>query len=97
MLHLFSGVNPWMVSCWACQFIHLPQRSAHKDAFQQADTRLWKLSRQMKARHTDVEANMESLATEFVNKKKVYGLSGDKRVYGVFAKTHIELSGGVTL
>ena len=31
----------------------------------------------MKARRNDVEANMKSLAVEFVKKKKATGLSGD--------------------
>ena len=68
LLHMFSGVNPWMVSCWACLFACVPYH-AQTDAFQQADTRLWKLSRQLKARHGGVEPNMKSLAQEFVRMK----------------------------
>ena len=61
LLRMFGGVNPWMVSCWACLFtpVQLPSQRA---AFRQADARFWKLSRQLKERHGDVEPNMKSLA-----------------------------------
>ena len=68
LLQTFSGVNPWMVSCWSCQFKHV-RSAAHRRAFREPDARLWNLSRHMKARHSGVEPNMKSLATAFVTTK----------------------------
>ena len=67
-LNQLFGMNPLMISCWACLFRGV-KTDAQKEVFQEASMRLWNIARQLSAEHDGVEPNMRSLAMEVLARK----------------------------